>query len=93
MNEKKLAELSPDLQRRLYDAVAGYWETECWNWMWDSDLFGVIDPAGGDTAYCSVMGREGQHFVDCVVEQTKTLCWSEGKFSYASANLRSLHLP
>ncbi len=50
------------LRKRLYNAAAGFREMACWNWMWDADLFGVIDPAGGETAYCSVMGRDCQHF-------------------------------
>lgn len=61
-SESKNAMLSPVLLERLYSAAGRFREIECWNWMWDSDLFGVRNPADGVTAYCSVMGRNGEHF-------------------------------
>lgn len=51
-----------DLLKRLYKAAGRFREAECWSWMWDSDLFGVRNPADGTIYYCSIMGRNGDHF-------------------------------
>ena len=62
-----------DLLKRLYRAVGKFRETACWNWMWDSDLFGVRNPADGVTAYCCIMGRNGEHFAIAAYPGSKAL--------------------
>lgn len=47
-------------QRALYDAFIEYGKLRPWTWMLDSDLFGVRDPEGGETAYCCVLGNLGE---------------------------------
>jgi len=55
---------SPSYQqwKELYDAALKFKQVECWNWMWDTDLFGVQNPENGKVGYCCVMGRGGEHF-------------------------------
>ena len=61
-NKPKRTTLSPELLQQLYGAAHTFREIECWKWMWDSDLFGVQNPADGEISYCCVMGRNGEHF-------------------------------
>jgi len=46
----------------LFTAAQNFKEAKCWGWMDDSDLFGVKDPESGTVAYCSIMGKLGEHF-------------------------------
>ena len=51
-----------DQWKELYTAAIKFQKKECWNWMWDTDLFGVQNPENGDIGYCCVMGKAGEHF-------------------------------
>lgn len=46
----------------LYQAAVDFKRSACWEWMFDSDIFGVVDPETEETAYCSIMGNGGEHF-------------------------------
>jgi hypothetical protein len=45
----------------LYCAAAVLKKVAPWQWMCDSEVFGVKDPETGVIGYCTVMGRLGEH--------------------------------
>ena len=54
----------PSMQewKDLYDVALKFKELESWNWMLDSDVFGVQNPVNGEIGYCCIMGRLGEMF-------------------------------
>ena len=57
-------DLQPSNQdlKALYSAAIEFKKTAPWDWMHDSDIFGVQDPVSGETGYCCIMGAAGEHF-------------------------------
>jgi hypothetical protein len=48
--------------RRLYEAAVGVKELSPWEWMTETDVFGVHDPETEEIGFVSVMGMLGEHF-------------------------------
>lgn len=46
----------------LYSAAIEFKNLKCWDFMWDSYIFGVQNPGTGETGYCCIMGKAGEHF-------------------------------
>lgn len=61
MAEKKLDPTEQEW-RDLYRAADTFKQLAPWEWMLDSDLFAVGNPATDEIGYCCVMGNLGEHF-------------------------------
>lgn len=62
--DKGNTETAPTLQewRALYEAAIHFKQMAPWDWMWDTDIFGVKNPVDGEIGYCCVLGRKGEFF-------------------------------
>ena len=59
-----MAENTPTLEewRRLYDAMVRVKELAPWEWMVETDVFGVQNPETDELGFVSVMGQLGEHY-------------------------------
>jgi hypothetical protein len=53
---------SPEEWRRLYEAWGRFKEIAPWEWMNETNVFGVQDPETGQLGFISVMGALGEHY-------------------------------
>lgn len=55
-------EIPPSSQewQELYEAASQFYKLHPWEWMLDSELFGVLNPETGEIGYCCVMGNLGE---------------------------------
>ena len=63
-----MEETKPTLEqwRRLFAVAEAVKALAPWDWMNETDLFAVEDPASGQLGYVSVMGAIGEHFAVAV---------------------------
>ena len=50
-----------DQTRRLYDSAIAVRNLRPWQWMLESDVFGVSDPISQQLYFVSIMGARGEH--------------------------------
>jgi hypothetical protein len=51
---------SPDVWQDLYQVAMHLRILAPWRWMYDSDIFGVKNPATAETGYCCILGALGE---------------------------------
>ncbi len=59
-----MAEARPSLEewRRLYEAAIRLKEIAPWEWMEETDIFGVQNPETSELGFVSIMGQLGEHY-------------------------------
>lgn len=57
---------TPSEWHRLYQANIRVKEIAPWEWMTETDIFGVKDPETGEIGFVSIMGMLGEHFAEAV---------------------------
>jgi hypothetical protein len=62
MTTKKTSEPSLEESQKLYDVAGRVKELAPWQWMEESQIFGVQNPETGELGFVSVMGMGGEHF-------------------------------
>jgi hypothetical protein len=80
---------SPSLEqwRRLYDSADALLKLAPWQWMEDSDLFGVQSPGSGTIGYMCIMGNARTHYAVAAYRGGKGL---QSYFDIAEGNIDSL---
>ena len=57
-----MSNISDEIWIELYQAAGRLRELAPWQWMYDTDLFGVEDPQTGLQGYCCILGMAGEMF-------------------------------
>lgn len=69
----KIADASNNEWKALYQAAAEFREIEPWEWVYETDIFGVQDPANGEIGFCCIMGKMGEVLAMAVYMGTEGL--------------------
>ena len=62
MSDKKQSDPSPEESKKLYEMADRLKELAPWEWMDESQIFGVKNPETGEIGFVSIMGMAGEHF-------------------------------
>jgi len=85
-----MEEIKPSIDdwKSLYEVAIEFKKLECWNWMSDSDIFGIQNPYDNEIGYCCVLGKNEEFFGLVVYIGTEGLkaylMVKEGEFSPGS---------
>lgn len=90
----KIPTVSLEVWRSLYHNSLRLRELRPWESLYDSDVFGVLDPVAGQTGYCCIMGALGQVFALCIYRGSQGLeiyrRMQAGEFPAASDDMVAL---
>jgi Domain of unknown function (DUF6930) len=67
--------VTPETWRALFAAAAAFAAIEPWEYMYDSDAVGLIDPATGETRIATVLGNAGEVFAAVIYRRPAGLRW------------------
>jgi len=67
--------------RNLYTAAQEFKNLGCWDWMYDSDIFGVLPEEKGEIGYCAVLGARQEVFALVVYAGTEGIRVLEQMYS------------
>ncbi|MBS1812455.1 MAG: hypothetical protein JST84_30090 [Acidobacteria bacterium] len=73
MSDKKPSEPSPEESKKLYEVAGRVKELAPWQWMEESQIFGVKNPETGEIGFVSIMGMGGEHFAISVYRGSEGL--------------------
>ncbi|MGA1875383.1 MAG: DUF6930 domain-containing protein [bacterium] len=81
--------------RRLYGLAAQVKDMQPWEWMEESDIFGVQDPESDEIGFVSVMGMAGEHYAIAVYRGPTGLYgfWDLQRLNPTEAPERLLEIP
>lgn len=65
----------------LYAAAREFKNLGCWEWMYDSDIFGVLPEEKGEIGYCAVLGARHEVFALVVYAGTEGMRVCEQMYS------------
>ena len=70
-----MKDLQPALRewKALYEAAAEFRKAAPWEWVKETDIFGVRNPKTGEVGYCCLMGELGEMLAMAVYEGTEGL--------------------
>lgn len=81
--------------RHLYDVVSKIKALSPWQWMEETDIFGVKNPETGEIGFVSTMGKMGEHYAIAVYRGNEGLYgfWELHDTSYYSSPEKILEVP
>lgn len=92
-----MAENSPTFEewRKLYEAAIRLKEIAPWQWMNETDIFGVQNPETGELGFVSVMGMMGEHYAIAIYLGSHGLYgfWNLQDMSFADSPELLLEIP
>lgn len=70
-----MKEHAPSLKdwKKLYETAVAFKKIAPWEWMNETDIFGVQNPKTGETGYCCIMGELGEMLAIAVYNGTEGL--------------------